>query len=399
MQYNRLLIFIAVAGCQPNYISGKTQCSDKKECPSGYSCSDDGTNSTHYCIDNTKLSCPSTYTFYCSQSNTCWLKPGACSTVTYCGTAKNPDYVLCATAGYVPDCNGTTCSPGSAEVTGGSKDAGVGAGGAGGSGGIKTTVVGTGGIHGTGGSIGGSSDAGIPRDASAAEAAPDGVGRDLGATCTSTCPTGQQCLSGQCCVPPAAGGDCTAYPLCGCPSGSVCYPSSTTHAMACFTATNLAEGADCTGSLICQAGLGCFGGVCKRYCSTDSDCPSIGGVQNCDQTIWSSDNTSILGVMVCDRICDPAHPQSPTPPLLSCPTGFNCSSDSTGLSYCFKASPLPTGSSCTTEGDCPAGSYCTTAGSCNRYCLTNSDCSAGTTCQFTWSPSEYAGSTKVGYCK
>jgi hypothetical protein len=426
MNYNRLLLLIVLAGCQPTYTSGKTQCSDKKQCPTGFSCSDDGTNAVHYCIDNKNLpACASTNsTFYCSQSNTCWSQPGACSTVTYCGTTQNRDYVICATAGYVPDCNGTTCSRSAGVGTGGSsgnkdagagidgtlgtggsggsKDAGIGTGGAstGGTGGIKTTViVGTGGIKGTGGSAGAGGDAGILRDVRTVDVMPDGTGRDLGSTCTTTCPTGQECLSGQCCAPPAAGGNCTVYPLCGCPSGSVCYPSSTTHAMACYTATNLAEGADCTGSSICQAGLGCFGGVCKRYCLSNSDCPSIGGVQSCDQTTWSSDSTNILGVMVCDRVCDPAHPQSPKAPLLSCPTGFNCSSDAAGASYCLKASPLPTGSTCTTEADCSAGYYCTTGGGCQRYCLSNSDCTAGTTCQFTWSPSEYAGSYMVGFCE
>jgi hypothetical protein len=431
MKYNRLLVLIAIAGCQPKYTSGKTECSDKKECPSGYSCSDDGTSSKHYCIDNTKLSCPSDSRFYCSQSNTCWSQPGACSTVTLCGTAKNPGSVICATPGWVPDCNGSTCSPagsagtggskdagllgtggalgtggikttivstGGAFGTGGSKDAGVGTGGVFGSGGAKTTIVGTGGISGGGGDAGVIRDANVNRDVATADVAPDLAGRDAVALCAFPCPLGQQCYSGQCCVPPAAGGNCTVNPSCGCPSGQVCYPSLTTKAMACFAANNVAEGADCTGNLLCQTGFGCFGGICKRYCSTISDCPTVGGVRSCDQAIWSSDKSDILGVMLCERVCDPAHPQSPTAPLLACPTGFNCSSDSTGVSYCFKASPLPVGSICSGEADCPAGYYCTTSGSCSRYCLSSSDC-PGSTCQFTWSPSEYAGSYIVGYCK
>ncbi len=401
MKNHRLLVLIVIAGCGPNYTSGKTQCSDKKECPSGYSCSDDGTNAIHYCIDNKNLpACASTNsTFYCSQSNTCWPQPGACSTVTFCGTAKNPGSVICVSPGYTPDCNGDTCSP--TGSTGGSKDAGAGAGGTGGS---KTTVVGMGGISGGGGIIGTAGDAGVIRDASVvrdvytADLARD-LGRDSIGSCTIPCLTGQQCYSGQCCKPPAAGGNCTAYPSCGCPSGQVCYPSLTTQSMACFAANNIAEGADCTGGLLCQAGFGCFGGICKRYCSTSSDCPSVGGVQSCDQTVWSSDKTNILGVLVCERICDPAHPQSPTAPLLACPTGFNCTSDTGGASYCFKASPLPAGSTCTQEADCPAGYYCTTSGTCTRYCLSNSDCASGTTCQFTWSPPEYAGAYPVGYCK
>ena len=261
-------------------------------------------------------------------------------------------------------------------------------------GGITATVV-----FGSGGTAGAFRDASASRDVGTADAALDIGKRDGGTSgCSTACLTGQKCLSGQCCVPPAAGGDCTAYPSCGCPAGEVCYPSSTTSAMACFTADNLAEGADCTDGSTCMAGLGCFGGICKRYCATDSDCPSVGGVRSCQQTTWSSDDTDILGVMVCERVCDPAHPQSPTAPLLSCPAGFNCSSSTDGASYCLEAAPLPTGSTCMDEVDCAAGYYCAMSGSCTRYCLSNADCPSGTTCQFTWSPPEYAGSIEVGYC-
>ena len=149
MNYNRLLVLLVVAGCQPNYTSGKTECSDKEECPSGYSCSDDGTSSKHYCIDNKNLpNCLSGSKFYCSQSATCWAEPGACSTVTYCGTATNPSYAICITPGWVPDCNGSTCNPPGSTGTGGTKDAGAATGGTGGAGGIKTTSVGTGGSGG-----------------------------------------------------------------------------------------------------------------------------------------------------------------------------------------------------------------------------------------------------------
>ena len=49
------LILIAAAGCTPQYVSGKTQCSDKRECPSGYSCSDSGTSAVRYCVENKTL--------------------------------------------------------------------------------------------------------------------------------------------------------------------------------------------------------------------------------------------------------------------------------------------------------------------------------------------------------
>lgn len=321
MKYYCLLISIVFAGCQPNYTSGKTQCSDKNECPSGFICGNDGTSSVNRCFDNAQAACSTDSTFYCAQSDTCWSSPVSCS---------------------------------------------GGSGGVGGSGGAGGT-----GVVGTGGAGGG---------------------------CGSGCPAGKQCYSGQCCVPPEAGGECTAFPACGCPAGQVCYPSSITEAMACVVGNNLPEGADCSSGSTCQTGFGCFGGVCKRYCGTDTDCPSVAGVQSCQQTTWVSDGSDILGVMACERICDPARPQNPPAPFVACPAGFNCSSDSSGVSYCFQSAPLPPGSTCSQEGDCAPGYYCTTSDTCGEYCLSNSDCSVGTTCQFDFSPSEYAGSHLVGYC-
>ena len=144
-----LLILIAVAGCSPQFDSGKTQCSDNKECPSGYSCKDDGTSALHYCFDNKAVGCPAGSGFYCSQSNTCWSKPGACSTVAYCGTTKYPGSAICATSKYHVDCNAGACQPNSATGAGGSGGA-TGKGGAIGTGGY----VGSGGVTGKGGAIG-----------------------------------------------------------------------------------------------------------------------------------------------------------------------------------------------------------------------------------------------------
>jgi hypothetical protein len=153
MKRHGWLILLAFAACTPQYQSGKTQCSDKRECPGGYSCSDDGTNAVHYCVENKKLGCADTTTFYCSQSSTCWAKPGACGTVTYCGTTKHPGSVICASPNYHPDCNGDVCLPNGALPDGGTV---TGKGGAGGS-----IVVGVGGRLGSGGTAG-NRDAGVP---------------------------------------------------------------------------------------------------------------------------------------------------------------------------------------------------------------------------------------------
>jgi len=411
MKSNRALVLLLLAACSPKFTSGKTECSDKNECPSGYSCVvagttsvcvktdsnctatkscasgttcwDDGLSTTHYCIDNTVTKCPSTSSYYCAKSDTCWDSAGACSTVIYCGNSKYPGYVICDTAGYVPDCNGDNCLVPDAGVPPAGTDAGTG---------------------GSGGDAGRDS-ASVKSDAAVADAARDS-GRDssspgdgpIACTTAATCGAGQKCLSSQCCTPPAAGGVCSAYPACGCPSSQICYPLATSHAMACFTSNYLTEGADCTNGN-CQTGLGCFGSTCKRYCLADTDCPAVGGVQKCLQTTWSSDSTDIAGVMVCQRVCDPAHPQNPVTPLLSCPAGFGCNSSITGSSGCYKTAPLPAGSTCATDVDCSPGYYCTTSGACLKYCLSSADCASGTTCQFTWSPSEYAGASMVGYCK
>jgi hypothetical protein len=203
------------------------------------------------------------------------------------------------------------------------------------------------------------------------------------------------------CAPPAAGGACTPFPPCGCPTGQVCSPS-TTHAMACFAGNNLPEGADCSSGLTCQTGLGCLDGICRPYCSTNADCPMVASVQGCLAIYWS-DSSPILGVKLCAKICDPAHPQSPTAPLLSCPTGFSCSPSPDGASSCFKASPLSAGSACASDMDCPAGYACTGTSAttlvCKQYCFSSSDCAPGTTCQFTWITPQYAGTSAVGYCQ
>ena len=430
MKSNRaLVLLLLLTGCSPKYTSGKTQCSDKYECPSGYlcvssgttsvcvtkdsdcsaakpcasgsSCWDDGSSSTHYCVDNAITQCSSTSTYYCAQTETCWLSAGACSTVTYCGNAQHPGSVICATAGYLPDCNGDSCFLPDAGAPSPGKDAGTG--GSGGDAGRDsasvTPEVAVADVV--------RDSAGVTPDVLAADASRDsGLGRDslssgdgpIACTTAATCGPRQQCLSSQCCTPPAAGGVCSPNPACGCPSGQVCYPSTTSHAMACFTSNYLTEGADCTNGN-CQAGLGCFGSICKRYCLADTDCPMVAGVQKCLQTTWSSDSTDIAGIMVCQRVCDPAHPQNPIAPFLACPAGFGCSSSTTGASGCYKTAPLPAGSTCATDDDCSPGYYCTTSGACLKYCLSSADCTTGTTCQFTWSPPEYAGSTMVGYCK
>jgi hypothetical protein len=296
MKYNRLFILIAIAGCQPDYTSGKTECSDKKECPSGFSCSDDGTSSKHYCVDNKKLlSCTSDSKFYCSQSDTCWPQPGACSTVKFCGTATVPGSAICATPGWVPDCNGKACNPPSGVGTGGNQDAGVGLGGAGSTGGIKTTLVGTGGIKttmvGTGGSVGN-------KDAGGFDAIP------IGGIVSSGGASGRGGAGG-------AGGSTVIGSLC---SGTPDYCSTHTSAASC------ASGLGCVWDSVY---LSCSGSPlpCSSYAS-GANCVFNGctwaGTLTCNATPVTAFCTSMTATTTCDTCV-----------LNSCCTQFtNCYNDS-----------------------------------------------------------------------
>jgi hypothetical protein len=253
-------------------------------------------------------------------------------------------------------------------------------------------TTGTGGVTGSGGTFGSTTPQGY---------CGDGV-CNSGETQTSCCQDcgcpsmSQTCLTGQCCSIPAIGGVCG--PTCGCAVGSVCYPSTTTHTMVCGVSDNVGLGGACVYNADCASGLGCFGGVCKTYCQTDSDCPAVGGISRCAQTTWGDETGDISGVKVCDRICDPVNPQNPRSPLLACPAGFECDSSSTGVSGCLESGSVPGGSSCAKDGDCLPGYYCNSPDNlCRKFCWTQTDCPAGTTCS-PFSPLQYAGTFEVYAC-
>ncbi len=535
-------------GCSPGYESGKTKCSEKGECPSGFICSDNGSGSANTCITRPSF-CPDGDAFYCPMSGTCWLSSVACSTVFNCGTNTSPDYRACVAVGYHPDCSGTTCLPGTGGV-GGSGDGGLtGSGGATGTGTSPdagalsctnpaypvycdsdgtipagcwapgtvcstitncgtsaapsyaacvtagyypdcngtTCLPGTGGVGGhgdggpaatggatgtggsghsdggpasTGGAAGGATGTGTSPDAGvlsctnpAYPAYCDSVGTvpagcwSAGTVCstitncgTSAAPnyaacvtagyhpdcSGTTCLpdssgtdggtgrgdggtdagvpdanspDGQVCPPPAAGGTCNVLPSCGCPAGQICYPDTPATGLTCETTAGLGEGAACNGKG-CAEGLGCFGGVCKPYCQSDSDCPAVDSARSCEPTYWDSDNT-IAGVSVCARVCDPVSPQNPRGPLLACPAGFGCTAAGTslpGASNCESQSGTGvTGSACSTDDDCTPGYYCSVGNTCIKYCYTVADCPTGMTC-ISFSTPSYAGTVQVNHC-
>jgi hypothetical protein len=237
----------------------------------------------------------------------------------------------------------------------------------------------------------------------------DGAVRDGGgnadSACSNGCPGGNSCFAGQCCTPPLAGGVCS-LPACGCSAGRVCHPDTMATGLQCFASGGLGEGQDCTAMPRggCAAGLGCIGGVCGRYCSTDAECPLVDTARSCSQAFWSA-NQPVAGVFTCVRVCDPVRPQNPNSPLLACPLGFGCIPDvaNPGPSDCIQQLGTGvTGTPCTTYQDCAPGFICDSDLSltCFKWCFTNLDCPTGTcTLGSTVAATPFfAGAREVGLC-
>lgn len=277
----------------------------------------------------------------------------------------------------------TTCYPDPDELTG----AGTGASGG-------PTV--SGGANGSGGTraSGGTAAGGRP-PAGGGSTATGGRGTVGGSVGTGTGSTSGMCTNTQ---PAATGGDCT-LPACGCPAGQVCYPRSTTMNLGCFVSDNIAEGQSCDGK-VCASGLGCFGSVCKRYCTTATDCPAIDGASGCAQATWPN-GMPINGVLVCKRVCDPTSPQAPRAPLLACPAGFACTADKAnpGASECLRTSGTKlAGAACMNITECAPGHTCLASGACAKYCFKTVGCPVGAgTCTSLATPI-FAGRQEVGVC-
>lgn len=217
-------------------------------------------------------------------------------------------------------------------------------------------------------------------------------------SCSQACAAGDACFAGQCCSKPAAGGTCN-LPACGCEQGRVCFTSTSTTGLSCVVGNGVREGEDCTGvGRVCAVGLGCFGDTCRRYCTSDMDCPSVDGAQRCNQTTRAT-GENIPGVLVCSRVCDPVSPQTPHSPLLSCPAGFGCKAAPVpGASNCLKQPGTgAAGSACMDATGCLPGHYCAVSSLCFKYCYTVDDCAAGSTCM-VFAVSLFAGTREVGFC-
>ena len=454
MRRASFMLLFALVGCAPHFESGKTQCSDRNECPSGFVCGNNGSSTTNLCYDRKVVGCGENE-FYCGAINACRPKPADCLSdlsglggsagmrstgltggiggTAAPGTAGSGGSraISAASGGATSAAGGGATSAaggGATSAGGGGATSAAGGGATSAAGGGATSAAGGGATSSTdgssaisvstGGTPGTSSDGGVnacsnpsyPMYCPAAGSVEAGcwASGTVCSTITSCSGVPKACSSSNkkvfcggpdCCSPPEAGGSCS-LPACGCPSGKVCYPDTPSTGMTCLTSDGITQGQPCNG-LTCASGLGCFNGSCRKYCLADSDCPLVGQARSCMPTYWTGTKTTIPGVSVCAQVCDPVSPQFPRTPLLACPVGFGCgpSLSNPGASNCV---PQPgygiSYSTCTGIFDCTPGYYCTNSGICAKFCYSNLDCVGNYETCYPFSPPAYAGAYQVGYC-
>jgi hypothetical protein len=174
-----------------------------------------------------------------------------------------------------------------------------------------------------------------------------------------------------------AAGECLpGPPLCGCDAEQNCGYAGDGK-FACITSGSGALNSPCTSNGECQQGMGCAGGLCRRFCASVDDCTDAASAQCSPLT----DGDAQLPVRACFYDCDPVSPDLPIDPqaFVTCGSSATCTISDTRHSGCLAGRGSGTGS-CTDTRDCAPGWDCFDQ-TCSRYCWTAADdCPAGQAC-------------------
>ena len=209
---------------------------------------------------------------------------------------------------------------------------------------------------------------------------------------------------------------CSLTPQCGCAAGMACDLDGNDLANGATTCRMSGAGQEtttCTAVEDCDAGYGCIGGRCRRWCATDTDCPGAGG-QCLVGVVFGANQTPVPGAITCTTDCDPTS-SAPT----ACPATWGCHiyQNSTTMTYLTDCDAAPAtgggkGALCDTNGngDCAPGLDCialtqggTTTNECLQSCVCpGGNCAAGTctlggSCN-GFSPAVVIGGTTYGTC-
>jgi hypothetical protein len=129
-----------------------------------------------------------------------------------------------------------------------------------------------------------------------------------------------------CCKPPSPDGECDPVSQCGCASkpGTQCRHMSFSTTTSCVSQGDGAPWSLCSGNGDnCPPGYSCGNGVCRKYCTKESDCGSKGNL--C--VSFADRNGVALDIGVCFIGCDYTKEGV-------CPTGLVCARQSAAVSFC-----------------------------------------------------------------
>lgn len=207
---------------------------------------------------------------------------------------------------------------------------------------------------------------------------------------------------------PSTGGSCELQSQCGCETDQMCTVVDTvTGATGCRPAGTTAPYSTCLLDNDCQAGHGCVGGVCKRFCDgTVTDTCESGPYAQCVQV--TDGQGDIPGYFVCFRTCNPTAPETSDDTYEGCGPGVNCLPGPDGVSSCLASdTPGVRGDACeTAQGEpdpfaCAPGYACVSTGAewtCKRSCdVAAPDCGPGLACNRYAEP-QRAAEREIGYC-
>lgn len=187
------------------------------------------------------------------------------------------------------------------------------------------------------------------------------------------------------CTPVAPTNKCGLDPQCGCGSNETCtVTSETTGATACIPGGSATLGRPCNQAGDCVAGLTCYFGACRPYCSNARTKCTAPGTDLCVEVL-DNNNKPEPNMKLCTIACDPRNP-SPVCGTNSClwfPTYYSPEK----VSDCNYAGTNAPYTPCQGDADCKPGYACVNHPKygleCERWCRIGvaGDCTApsGTT--------------------
>jgi hypothetical protein len=173
---------------------------------------------------------------------------------------------------------------------------------------------------------------------------------------------------------------CGLDPQCGCGTNETCTVSSeTTGAVSCVSAGTQTLGRPCAQTGDCVAGLACFYGACRPYCSSARSKCSAPGTDLCVEVL-DAQNQPEPNMLLCTIACDPRVPSTVcgTNACLWFPTYYSPEK----VSDCNFAGATPAYSTCQSDADCKPGYACVDhpkyGPECERWCRVGvaGDCNA-----------------------